>query len=239
MDGISRRDFGVGLATTGITLLTANSAFAATGISIPATPMLLSRKVTRGLGDGNSLSVYREWMIEFAIQGRGFSVSGTQTHAKVDAPENLAAIAQIEESRSTDKMWPILLSSDGQILGAGDFIREEDLAAAVQAAEHAISQNDQPAALQIQQKRYLAQMHQAGSSLTDQLPPDLFFPAGDKQDLVRTVNLPEGGVGEFSVSYKAKTATDGPWLSEAMRKITTRIGKDTRESSEEWHLNAI
>ncbi|MBV7258603.1 hypothetical protein [Erythrobacter crassostreae] len=201
--------------------------------------MRLSRVIMRTLGDGRTLSVHREWQIQFFEQGRGFTVSGTQTLAKVDAPKNLAAIARIEEERSTDQMWPILLAADGRILGTGDFTRKADLTAAVQAAEESVLRQDQSPSIKAQHMRYLSQMQQASSSLLDTLPPDLFFPVGEPQNLVRAIDLPEGMKGEFEISYSAKPASGGQWLSEAKREITTRIGNDIRRSTEEWRLIVI
>nr|WP_298931821.1 hypothetical protein [uncultured Erythrobacter sp.] len=239
MSGITRRKFGLGLGVAGCAGLSGLPVSAMEPIAIPAGPMRLSRRITRHLGDGKAIIVHREWQVAFAAQGRGITVSGSQLMAKVDAPEQLAPIAKIEQERSTDGMWPILLSSNGHIVAAGDHALESDISAAAQTAQEMLAGTAQPASRQARHKHYLAQMQQASAALIDQLPADLFFPAGRDQQLVRAIDLPEGMKGEFELIYTAKSAPGGAWLSKATRRITTRIGGDARTAQEDWVLAEI
>ncbi|TRD11329.1 hypothetical protein FGU71_05345 [Erythrobacter insulae] len=193
----------------------------------------------RDLADRNRVTVRRSWQVRFAAQGRGFAISGTQISAKVEAPARLKPIAQVEEQRSTAGMWPILLSGAGRILAAGSATQETDLAAAVKAAEELISERIEPAEQKALHAHYLSQFQQASASLMDQLPPDLFFPDGKGQSMVRALDLSNGLKGEFEVTYQANSAQNAQWLSDAERQITTRIGEDVRSSSEKWRLTAI
>ncbi|MFL0355138.1 hypothetical protein ACI5KX_01560 [Erythrobacter sp. GH1-10] len=226
----ARAAFAGGLMLQGMPIL------AASGISIPAGSMRLTRRLERGLHDGASIVVERDWRVDFSRQGRGIAIDGTQISVRVDAPEKLAPLAKIEESRSTADMWPILLSEDGQILAAGEYTRDEDLAEAIRMAEKLIAQRKEPPEKKAQHREYLARMQQAGSSLFDQLPPDLFFPRGGNHETVREISLAEGLKGEFFISYSAETAAGRGWLAHARRRVITRIGDETRRSQEDWLL---
>lgn len=201
--------------------------------------MRLTRRLERGLKDGASIVVTRGWQVDFARQGRGASITGRQISVTVDAPEKLAPLARIEEARSTDDMWPILLSETGRIVAAGEYTREEDFAAAVNAAEAMIAQRPSSEETKAQQRQYLAQLHRSGGSLLDNLPADLFFPESEQRETRRPVDLPGGLKGEFVMSFSAKRAENRQWLAEAERSIVTRIGEDERRSSDQWTLAEI
>ena len=215
------------------------SVFASSGVAIPTRPMLLSRILERSLRGGAILRVARDWQVSFDRQGQGIAVSGAQLSASVDPPAELAPLAEIEQTRSTEDMWPILLSSDGQIVAAGTDTREEDLAEAIRVAEQIIATRPRPAEHKAEQRRYLADMQRAGTSLLDRLPTDLFFPVGDPQRSVQSLDLPGGMSGEFEVSYAAECAADAAWLSQAVREVVTRIGDSERRAREEWSLREI
>lgn len=236
MVGVTRRGVLAGMGVPALALVGGRHVLARAEIALPEGPMRLTRRLERGLRDGASIVVVRSWRVDFARQGRGVSIIGQQLSALVDAPKKLAPLARIEETRSTDDMWPILLSGDGRIVAAGEYTREEDIAAAVSEAEAMIAARPSSADIKKQQRQYLAQLHRSGGSLLDTLPPDLFFPAIEQRETRRPVELPAGLKGEFVMSFTAKKAVDRQWLAEAERSITTRIGDDERRSSDRWTL---
>ena len=201
--------------------------------------MRLTRRIERQLRDGKVLTVTRSWEVRFSSQGRGITLMGQQTGASVDAPAELAPLAEIERDRSTDGMWPILLSETGLIVAAGNYTREEDLALAVRRAEAMIARRGDGADARARHGRYLAEMSNASASLFDQLPPDLFFPSGKPHQMVRQVSLPSGETGEFSVTFEAEADPAKGWLNEAKRIIVTRLGESERRASEIWSMDAI
>ena len=202
----------------------------------PSVPMRLSRTIRRELRDGAVLAIEREWKVQFSPQGRGIVVSGSQIHVSVDAPQKLAPLAAIEKGRSTDDMWPILLAEDGKIVAAGQYIQEHDVASAVREAEAMVARRERSAEVRARDLQYLSDLQRAGSSLLEQMPPDLFFPKESEQSLVRTVALPEGGKGEFAIKWIAQTAKGAGWLAFAKRHITTRVGRSSRSSSDTWRM---
>lgn len=208
-------------------------------VQIPRRPMRLLRRLERGMRGGAILAVQREWQIAFSVQGGGYAIEGTQLSAKVDAPRNLAPLAEIEKSRSTADMFPILLGSNGSITAAGRFTRKSDLAAAISIAETMIARRPISDSAKSQQMLYLSQLQSAGSSLFKQLPSDLFFPTSIPFRDVRLVSLPDGMTGEFEVVYEAKSSADHGWLKQAERRIVTRIDQSVRQSREFWSMSPI
>ncbi|MEM9500252.1 MAG: hypothetical protein AAF941_00270 [Pseudomonadota bacterium] len=206
---------------------------------IPSQPMKLARRIERGMRGGAILTVERFWQVRFARQGDGIVITGEQISARVDAPQALAALAHIEESRSTTGMFPILLSGDGSILAAGDYIQGSDLDAAVGQAETMIAKRAVPQDAKAQLLYYLSQLQRSSTTLLDRMPPDLFFPISPPSRAVRPVSLPDGLMGEFEVTYEARPAPGCDWLDRAVRRVITRIGNSERRSSEVWLLTDI
>jgi len=239
MNAFSRRSALSGLigisAVTGL-LLSSSPARAQVSVSIPTMPMRLSRQLSQSLRDGAMLSVRREWRVEFLADASGISITGEQLDAQVDAPAPLASLAQIEQSRSTADMWPIMLSSGGRILETGTGVNEADFAAAIEEAERFITSSPLPASEQAVRLQHLSAMQNAGSSMLDQLPEDLFFPVGTPRRSVRELELPGGMIGEFEATYDAKASSQGGWLNHATRQIATRIGDSERIALERWTL---
>jgi hypothetical protein len=243
MFGTTRRRLLAGLIATGGAGLFApplRAMLAAQALVLPQGPMRLGRELVRGLGGGAAITVRRGWEIAFTRQARGIVISGTQTSAAVEAPPNLAELARIEEQRSTATMFPIMLSEVGQVVAGGSASGEpSDIAAALRAAEAMIASRPQSAAVRDNIRRYLAEIHRAGSGQFDSLPSDLFFPSGTPQRQIETVSLPDGLSGTFELSWETRTAPGTGWLIEGRRAIVTRIAELERSSSEVWTLGPI
>ncbi len=212
------------------------AAFAQSLVPMPSHPLSLSRRLERSLHDGRLLVVSRSWEVEFTRQGQGIAITGTQLQAEVEAPPSLASFAEIEQSRSTANMWPILLSGNGKILVAGSGTDQEDIAAAIAEAEHVIASRPMPSSQQAAQRQFLNEMQQAGYSLLDRLPDDLFFPTGVPLQSTREISLPGGLTGQFEITYNAVAESDSLRLDHAERTILTRIGHTERHAREEWKL---
>ncbi|MEL6475269.1 MAG: hypothetical protein AAFQ21_14405 [Pseudomonadota bacterium] len=215
------------------------SVLAATGVTVPMEPMRLTRKLSRGLRDGKAVIVTRQWRVQFSQESRGVSVTGEQTAVSVDAPAALAQLADIEEQRSTAGMFPILLSSDGFIMAAGENTSQASIDAALKTAEEVMVARGIAQASAAEQRQVMAQLQAAGSSFLDQIPGDLFYPSTTPVREVRRVPLGEGLFGEFEVSWEASVQAEAGLLEEARREVITRIGESERRSSEDWRLEPV
>ena len=216
---------------------------AQSSVAIPAQPMRLTRRLERSLHGGATISVGRSWRIEFSRQSderpADINVSGVQLDVEVDAPESLAPLVEIEQSRSTDAMWPITLSSGGRVTATGRGTGADDIAAAIAKAQHMIAERPIPANRREAQQVYLQELQLAGSSLLDQLPDDLFYPLERPLNSSRTVELPGGLIGQFELTYDAHRAVGCDWLHNATREVVTRIGQSEQRAKEQWLLTNI
>jgi hypothetical protein len=236
MAGTTRRRLLAGLLAAGGTLALAPPlrAMAGAALALPAGPMRLGRELVRELGDGAAITVRRAWDVSFTRQARGIVIAGAQVSASVDAPPSLAQLAQIEQQRDTAAMFPIMLSDTGLVVASG--AAPADLGAALRMAEAMIAARPQSATQRDNLRRYLAEVHRAGSGQFDALPPDLFVPAGTPKPRVETVSLPGGLTGAFELLWDARAAPGSDWLIEGRRQIITRIEGLERRSREVWTL---
>ena len=214
-------------------------AFAQERRTYPTKPMLLTRRLVRGLGDGKSIIVERSWIIEFATQGQGIAITGKQSSVFVNAPEVLAQIAEVEEARSTDDMFPILLAPDGTLMAAGSAGSEESMNAALKAAEALFMERGFSSASSAEQLEIIAQLQRSGAQLLDKMPGDLFYPSTLPVRKARTITLSNGAKGEFELSWQASAQPGSALLKEARREVITRIGTSLRKSSEVWTLSDL
>lgn len=208
-------------------------------VRLPLATYRLTRRLSRGLRDGTAIIVTRSWNVSFARQARGFAITGEQSAVLVEAPEHLAPIAKIEEERSSEGMFPILLAPDGTIMAAGQSTSQASFNASVATAQDLLEQSGLAKGRVEQQGVYMAQLQKAGSSLLDELPGDLFFPSTAPFREVRKVALPDGGTGEFELRWVASVVEGTSRLDKAQREVITRIGSSERRSSEDWSLTPL
>lgn len=237
MSGISRRALSLG--AVGAAIATTLPISAANRIVLPQGVMRLTRRIERDLGDGAKIVVERCWDLQFAGQGMGAIISGKQSMVSVDAPPALAGLADIERSRSTDAMFPILLSQSGAIVAAGVSILEQDVAEALREAERMIGQSGVAGEARGEMMGSLALLHRNAGRILDRLPPDLFFPISPPLRTVQPVALANGLQGEFEVAYEAERSAGSGWLARAQRSVVTRIGSSERRSLELWSMASI
>lgn len=233
----SRRSL-IGMSFAGLSAM-ALPAMAQERVRLPAGAQVLTRRIVRGLSDGEKITVERDWQISFEQQGRDIAILGRQTRVEVDAPSRIAPIADIERRRSTDGQFPILLNSRGMIIAAGNVEKEEEVASAVEAAERLIAQSTLTLSQQQRTGSYLAQLQNAGGQVLDRLPRDLFYPREPAVHDLRKVALPDGTTGEFEVQFSASARPDSGLLDRADRHIITRLQGSERMSSEHWKMRAI
>lgn len=228
----------IGSVSLGSSLLS-KQVLAAKKVVCPTNPMLLRRELSRGLRDGKAIVVTREWRVEFNENGRGISVSGLQTSVSVEAPPALAKISEIERARSTQDMFPILLSQDGMILAAGEATSRASVEEAISAAADLMAEKGLSVQTVSEQRQFLVQLQQTGSSLLEQMPGDLFYPITAPLREIREIALPSGVAGEFEVLWSASAQAETGLLDRARREVITRINENERRSTETWTLRPI
>ncbi|MBX7541554.1 hypothetical protein [Qipengyuania sphaerica] len=203
-------------------------------VRFPKGPVRLRRVLERGLGDGISLTVSRDWECHFLASQNGASIRARQVLVDVDAPQALAALAQLEKAREVAGLFPMQLDDSGLIVGwAGQAI---DLDKAVVAARRAIDGKKLAGSGAQEAKRYVAEMGKTAAELVSQVPRDLFYPHPGQRHEKRALDLPNGAKGTYELTVEARTAAGSGLLDTSERRIVTRIGDSTRISRESWSI---
>nr|WP_166177680.1 hypothetical protein [Altererythrobacter segetis] len=202
----------------------------------PPGPMTFTRRLERGLPDGKSLVVARTFAVRFSAAPAGWTVTGEQVAATVDAPARIAALAALERQRVETGLFPLALDRAGLILGgpASRPARELDQALAL------VRQRIGKAAIAADERKeleaFVHAVHEAGTKMSSQFPGDLFAPRHDAVRAEREVALPGGGAGMIEVSFSAVTDPATGLMREARREIVTSIAEDRRLTREDWSL---
>lgn len=208
-------------------------------ILIPEGEMRLVRRVTRCLGDGHSIIVEREWIVDFSSRGIGWAVDGRQQSVDVEAPERLAPIAELERRRVCTELFPLELDGGGMISENSERISPLDLDKVAAAAKGVLDEQGASSDEVKHFHRFMAQLQQSASSLISSLPADLFFPVAKPFAETRTIAMPGGQTGEIELSYKAIAHPGSGLLDSSHREVVTRVGGTEMRSSESWHMRPV
>ncbi len=240
--GLTRRDAlrsGAQLALVATALGVSSPLLAGPLAILPDREMRLTRRLSRGLANGNAITVTRSWQVAFSAQSRGIAVTGKQLAVSVDAPPGLEKMSAIEASRSTAAMFPILLANDGTIMLTGSGEDAESFAVAMQTARAIINARQLSPDARLQQQQVLLQIEEAGTSLLASLPGDLFYPQTAPRRELQSLTLPGGASGEFEVTWMASAQPGTGLLQRAERDIITRIADTERRSGEVWTMEPL
>lgn len=209
-----------------------SSAAVAKAGALPA-GFTLRRVLEREMAGGALLVVDRRWQCRKESAAEGPAVTGFQTACEVHAPPALAALAEIEKRRTVTGFLPLVLDSEGRIVGApaGQAAElEAVMAAAVKAMAGAAGPGD---------KAFLAALGRTSAEAVSQVPADLFFPAPAPRRFSRDLALPEGGSGTLEVAFEARTDPASGLLLASTREVVTSAAGLRRRASESWSLSAI
>lgn len=239
-----RSRFLLGAALAALSAATTASAAAATAHSSPGTfnppagPVLLTRELRKALSDGKEVVSRRRYAIRFHPNATGYRVEGELVGADVDAPPELAQLADVERTRSDEGLFPLALDRHGLILeqqGADDPAAAARTMAAARdfIVKAQMTDAERTAALAMVAKLQ-AQARAAGGNW----PADLFRPASGEHQESRELPLPDGSTGKVTVTI---TATDAPGglLDRLQRRVVTELGGSARLSTETWTLASL
>lgn len=208
-------------------------------IAAPSGSYRLERVLVRGLSGGAEIVVTRHWRIGFARTRSGMAVSGEQIHAAVAAPPRLAELAEIERTRSTASLFPILLDSTGLIQRDMTGRRGGDEAAfqrALHSGRALLSALTLTAAEGEDARSFLARLANMSAGAVSRLPQDLFFPRPGEETTSQDLALPDGGTGSITVTALTRAAPATGLLEVVERRIVTRVAKSERTTIERWSL---
>lgn len=212
---------------------------AASAFHPPEAPVLLTRELRKTLPDGKEIVSRRRYAVRFVPQGAGYRVDGELVGAEVEAPPELARLAEVERTRSDAGLFPLTLDRSGMIVaqqGDHDPAAEARTLAEAKvflAGQADLSDADRAAALAMVVKLQ-AQARAVGGNW----PADLFRPAEGERQESRELPLPDGSAGKVTVTIAARDTSDG-LLAQLRRSVVTELAGTSRLSTETWILAAI
>lgn len=202
----------------------------------PTAACRLTRRVERGLSDGEAIIVTRSWDVHFAPLGRGFELRGTQAAVEVLAPAKLQALAQIEQGRVETGFLPLVLDVDGLMASGSVVPTTQSVQQAVEQASAMVERSRLEASGKEQARGFLRRMHGAAAEGINRLPRDLFMPQVLEYSDTRDVALADGQTGRIEIAFTASLDEAGGCLAQADRTLTTRLGELALVSREGWLL---
>lgn len=202
----------------------------------PAGPMRYTRRLERGLAGGASLVVSRSFAVRFVPETDGFRVDGEQVAVAVDAPEPLAALAQLERERVESGLFPLELDAAGAIRGLVQPAPSAQLDAAVREASAEIDRWQQTPAEREQLRAFVEAVHRSAGQLVTELPRDLFAPVDSPREETRAIALPGGDTGQVRMTFTATRDPATGLMREARREVVTDVAGDVRRTIESWTL---
>lgn len=205
----------------------------------PATPMLYSRRLERGLPGGARLVVGREFAVRFVPEGTGFRVDGEQVGVAVEAPEQLAELARLERERKETGLFPLTLDAGGGIRGGSALLDTAKLDEAVRAVVTRIDAGEHTPAERAALREFVDAVHRSAGALLTELPHDLFAPERSPREETRAIALPGGDQGKVRVSFTAERDPATGLMRAARREVVTDVAGDLRRSVESWTLRPL
>lgn len=208
--------------------------------SPPSEPMLFTRKLRRDLAPGAVIEVVRRFEIRFVRNEAGFRVEGRELGCDVSAPQSLAMLAQIEQRRKEDGLFPMQLDPGGMIVsGPLGPAAPESVALAVDEALARIGRSHLPAGDRANAREFVLGIQMLGSGLTSRLPPRLFTGFGETSQEQRDLPLPDGGFGQLRVTVSAVPGPRGNLFDHGERVVVTQVGGSERRWVEQWTLTPL
>ena len=204
----------------------------------PAGSVLLTRELRKTLSDGKVIVSRRRYAIRFHPNATGYRVDGELVSADVEAPPELAQLADVERTRTDEGLFPLALDRDGLILeqqGADDPAAAARTMAAAREflAKAQMTDAERAAALAM-----VAKLQTQARSAGGNWPADLFRPASGEHQESRELPLPDGSTGKVTVTITASDAAGG-LLDRMQRRVVTELGGSARLSTETWTLATL
>lgn len=242
--GLDRRHAIARMSAIALTALAANQGFAVRAQGAPAFrppphPMIFTRRLRRDLGGGLAIEAVRSFEVRFVPNAAGYRIEGQEVAVNVTAPPALSKLAEIERNRVETNVFPLQLDFSGRIRsGPRGNPPAPSLAVAADEALMQISRSSLGGADQLNAQEFMLGLQLVASSLTSNLPANLFRGIVEQERVERQLPLPDGGFGELAVRVSADFAADTHLFQRGERTVVTRIGASERRWVEEWSLTA-
>lgn len=202
----------------------------------PAQPMVLTRTLERALADGKRIVTQRSWELSFRRTADSYVVEGALLDSQVEAPLALAALAQIERTRSDGALFPLLLDASGIIQPPTAAANTAPVVAARESAAKIITAAPMAPTERSQAQTLLVAVAAAALQSASSWPTDLFVPRDLHREDRREIATATGEAGSIAVVTTMRVVPAGDLLEHASRQVVTQVGGDRRTSEEQWAL---
>lgn len=203
----------------------------------PGDGLVLTREVRRPLSNGEEVVARRSYAITFRRDGDGFIVDGHQIAIEVDAPANLAMLAEIERRRSDSGMFPMRLDAQGIIVSEGGAGDAAAVAAATGEVARMVAHSALPASDRADVSGFVQQIKARGDKV--QWPRDLFRPAPGEHRETHDFALPQGGLGHVVIAIDADVDAPGDLPRRLERTVTTGYAGSERVTREIFQMERV
>lgn len=201
-------------------------------IDPPARDMTFRRILRRDLAGGAAIIATRDFCVRFTSLPAGrHLVEGRQIAARVQAPDNLAALARLEETRIEIGGFPLTLDANGAIEPTDQTPPPNAVFTAALEDVRQRYGND-PDTL----RDLIDAIRASSAQFISVPPPDLFAPVRAEVEDRRVIALPWGDSGEVHVRFSAVRNPETGLMRHATRDVTTSLLGETQRSSEQWEL---
>lgn len=202
----------------------------------PESPVVLTRELRRSLVDGKEVVSRRRYELRFVREGNGWRVDGTLVGSEVDAPPELAPLAEIEKQRPDNGLFPLRLDERGMIVaqqGAQDLAHAST---ARQAFDNAVERVGFAPSTRVAVGDMAGRIVAVGRAIGGNWPTDLFHPLAVSDSQVREMALPGGKIGRIVVAVDTRR-NDRGMLAQFRRMVTTELDGTSRASMETWTVD--
>jgi hypothetical protein len=202
----------------------------------PGTPLVLTRTVWRSLHDGKEIVSKRRYAVRISPHGSGYEVEGELIDSSVEAPPQLAMLAELERARPDGALFPTYLDANGRIEGnpsASDpAIRQEGM----DEARRLVGGSTMAGPAKVQAGSLMDQIMHIGGAAP--WPADLFHPIRPEQREQHRLTLSDGSEGGISVALVAHGQLQGGLPRSVERTVVTELEGTRKVSREEWTIEA-
>jgi len=228
----------VGALAGSVLPLSPARAVGASRFAPPHAPMLFKSRIRHDLGDNVALITQRTFEVRFIPVSEGYRLEGTQVAAEIDAPEDLAPLAEIWRKTPLTTLFPFSVDENGLVIpnSGPNPAAVPDLSEAIDVALDMLRKGGSSETVVDDAHSFFLWLQKAANEIGSDIPRDLMVPPAKLQQASKLIELPGGTSGTIEISFLGTTWPDTGVMREAERHIVTRVEGTSQRSSDNWSL---
>lgn len=204
----------------------------------PHVPMLFKSRIWHDLGNDVALITQRTFEVRFTPVSEGYRLEGTQVASEIDAPEELAPLAEIWRRTPLTTLFPFSVDIDGFVIpnSGPNPAPVPDLSESIDVALDMLRKDGTSETAINDAQSFFQWLQKAANEIGSDVPRDLMVPPAELQKASKVVELPGGTSGTIEISFLGTTWPDFGLLRDAERHIVTRVEGTSQRSRDNWAL---